>query len=128
MVLPYCGQFQNDGTGCSKENFKGWGGVMGFIYPAVHWNRALDVVNDGTSQDDIYWNLFPVYYRELEGYATVYCYFDRSSFNYEEVYNDYNQLEALEAGSINSYKKDGDDATEYLKRLNDPKLKYNDPW
>ena len=132
MVLPYCGKFQEDSTGCTRENFGGWGAVLGFIYPAAHWTESLGVLDTDIGQDDVYWNLFPVHFRELEGYATVYCYFDRSSFNYDEVYNDYDQLKARGTGStlgsVNSYKKDGDDATTYIDRLNDPKLKYYDPW
>ena len=92
----------------------------------------MGVLDTDIGQDDVYWNLFPVHFRELEGYATVYCYFDRSSFNYDEVYIDYDQLKARGTGStlgsVNSYKKDGDDATTYIDRLNDPKLKYYDPW
>lgn len=131
MVLPYCGAFYDDAGNienkCNKESFRGWGAILGFIYPEAYWNDALDIV-DGDNQDGMYWNLFPVYYRELEGYATVYCYFDRSSFDYDEVYNDYDQLNNHATGSANSYKKDGDDATTYINRLNDPKLKYYDPW
>ena len=131
MVLPYCGAFYDDAGNienkCNKESFSGWGAILGFIYPEAYWNDALKVVSGG-NQDGVYWNLFPVYYRELEGYATVYCYFDRSSFNYDEVYNDYDQLNNHATGSANAYKKDGDDATTYINRLNDPKLKYYDPW
>ncbi len=129
MILPYCGKFQEDNTGCTRENFKGWGAIMGFIYPAAYWGDALGVLDTSDKQSDVYWNLFPVYYRQIEGYATVYCYFDRSSFDtYDEVYHDYDQLKAHEAGNINSWKKDGDNANNYINRLNDPKLKYYDPW
>ena len=65
----------------------------------------------------------------VEVFNKVYCYFDRSSFDtYDEVYHDYDQLKAHEAGNINSWKKDGDNANNYINRLNDPKLKYYDPW
>ncbi|MBR5482508.1 MAG: hypothetical protein IKV11_00425, partial [Alphaproteobacteria bacterium] len=101
--------------------------------------------------NDIYWNLFPVYYRQLEGYATVYCYFDRDSFrNTDEVDYTYDQLYMLNnhPGNLNSHEKGysrgyyytspegvttevGVETTvgdAYRERLNDPKLKYNDPW
>lgn len=134
MVLPCYGS--EGGTGCQfKEDgdktnpyFWGWGAVMGFIYPESYYT---EYVGGTAGSQNVWWNLFPVYYRQIEGYATVYCYFDRSDENYTaaEVDKDYNQLEAFGAGSINSYEKgDRGNGTEYLNRLNDPKLKYDDPW
>ena len=140
MVLPYygksdSGQFYSEGK--NGDDFMGWGAIIGFIYPYAYWKDAVDniTINGKNTQEgdsdanDVYWNLFPVYYKQLEAYATVYCYFDRKSFSsYEEVYHDYDQLNALEQGDLSSYKKNEDGATEYIDRLNDPKLKYYDPW
>lgn len=155
MVLPYCGGKFTDGQCDNSSTFKGWGAIMGFIYPGAYWLDSIDAGDDEDIQtvdtNTIYWNLFPVYYRQLEGYATVYCYFDRDSFrNTDEVDYTYDQLYMLNnhPGNLNSHEKgysrgyyytapDGS-TTEvgvettvgdaYRERLNDPKLKYNDPW
>ena len=140
MVLPYygdsdSGQFYSEGQ--NSDKFMGWGAIIGFIYPYAYWKDTVDNITTNahdlqegdSAANDVYWNLFPVYYKQLEAYATVYCYFDRKSFEkYEEVYHDYDQLKALERGDISSYKKNEDGATTYIDRLNDPKLKYYDPW
>lgn len=141
MVLPYCnGRFNSDATNCNNSQaFTGWGAILGFIYPQAYFKDFIDekMGNKYTSQGtDVYWNLFPVHYRELEGYATVYCYFDRTGrINpadpaSEHIYDSrlvdqYDQLRAFQLRNINSYIKD--DAN-YVKRLDDPNLKYVDPW
>ncbi|MBQ8785714.1 MAG: hypothetical protein IJZ59_06730 [Alphaproteobacteria bacterium] len=109
-------------------NFWGWGAIMGFIYPEEYYK---EYTGGEAGTQNVYWNLFPVYYRQIEGYATVYCYFDRADTNYTdaEVDKDYDQLGAFNDGSINSFQKgDRGNGTTYLNRLNDPKLKYDDPW
>ncbi len=134
MVMPYCGEFYSDAKRCENStDFTGWGAVLGFLYPEAYFNEFLNegVKNNYEIQKDknntiMYWNLFPVHYRELEAYATVYCYFDRSDAIYNsELVDKYDQLKAFEEGNINSYIRDNSD---YVKRLNDPNLKYFDPW
>ena len=50
----------------------------------------------GSSDDQrVIWNLFPVYAGTLEGYATVYCYFNRSKFNSPMVDTTYDQLNSF---------------------------------
>lgn len=121
LVRQYCGgQFKDSCSGDST--FQGWGAVMGFIYPAYMY---------GGGADEVAWNVFPVYYKELEGYATVYCYFDRDSFSSEFVYTGYDQLNQINTGHLNSWDKNSDnnpDTLNYLKRLDDPALKYQSPW
>ena len=77
------------------------------------------------TQNDVYWNLFPTYYKQLEGYATVYCYFDRADWKSDLVDYKYDQIKARDNGNITFYERDDSD---YVKRLNDPNLKYFDPW
>ena len=142
MVLPYCsGRFYSEGKNCggtNSESFKGWGAILGFIYPQAYFSEFINegIDNKYTSQgSDVYWNLFPVHYRELEGYATVYCYFDRKDEHFDEKYVDkaYDQLKDFEAdvNTLNSYEKTVTSRTgntKYMERLNDPDLKYDDPW
>lgn len=139
MVLPYCGTFQEDGTGCG-ENFRGWGAILGFIYPHSYYTEFINQAGLGGKQNDndVYWNLFPVYYKQLEGYATVYCYFDRKDANLSSNYVDkaYDQLSDYktspsDAKNVFYYEKNhsvGDSNAQYINRLNDPNLKYKDPW
>ena len=90
--------------------FKGWHGIMGFIYPADDYRAYYNAARRGkictdtelntpcpceNSSDknckcanpcnkyssEILWNLFPVYKQELSAIATVYCYFDRTNAN-----------------------------------------------
>ncbi len=75
-------------------------------------------------KDGFVWNLFPVYNRELEGFANVYCYFSRRGGNFDENFVDveYDQLNNFRASGY-----DKGDATS-TGRLNDPNLRYDNPW
>ena len=125
--------------GCS--NFLGWAAVMGFIYPSELYGPIINSLQGNDSQDtlanhSVYWNVFPVRTRSMEAYATVYCYFDRTNIfgsgNDPQYVDQYDQLRNFR----DIYKKSGGtyngtapgNNAEYLKRLNDPQLKYNDPW
>ena len=146
-VRPVYGGIMN--ASGNAKNFNGWGLIMGFIYPHSKYSTlasGLDIqsanayyhggsdenLGGGTGGDTVYWNLFPVYNNEIEGYATVYCYFDRTktTATYDEEYVDkYDQLGKFNetnssASQINSYDKDSN----YIDRLNDQRLKYRDPW
>lgn len=126
MVIPYCGSLDPDAKCDNNTDFQGWGAVLGFIYPYNYYKEFIDATGQGVAQDNaVYWNLFPVYYKQLEGYATVYCYFDRTNWKVDEVDYDYNQLNALNGGNLNYYQKED---TDYINRLNDPNLQYKDPW
>lgn len=108
----------------NSDNFKGWNVGMGFAYPyATYWSdssdpnvkkgylnelgengsggNVVDVSGSKSGGEDtrIAWNIFPVNVGSLEGYATVYCYFDRGRqqggehfFNSELVDVYYDQL------------------------------------
>lgn len=121
---------------------KGWEGRMGFIYNKNQWGRLAnglfsegirsnntDGSNDSSNpgvnmSDDYVWNLFPVPTNTLEGHATVYCYFDRSQFDSSHVL----QFNAKNDAHDFRDKSKADRGVDYLKRLDDPSLKYNDPW
>ena len=124
MVIPY-------GSGSS---FKGWSTVMGFIYPYNYYKKYISLLGlnpSGANSKTIIWNLFPVYNQSIEGYATVYCYFDRqatvSSSSSTKLWNEsfvdttYDQLTTFRP----VHNKNNDP---YTKRLNDPSLPYTDPW
>lgn len=92
----------------SGADFVGWDVGMGFVYPYYQYqdyiekiagtsynplnSTALDNTGETLAQTVI-WNLFPVYAGTLEGYATVYCYFNRSNFESPYVDTTYNQLD-----------------------------------
>ncbi len=109
------------------ETFKGWHGIMGFIYPAADYADYLRAINakndtDTISDKEIIWNLFPVYKEELSAIATVYCYFDRKTFGdkYVDQYLPHN------AGSISAIRNKEKPDDTYTERLNDPTLNYKD--
>ena len=130
------------------ENFAGWSAVMGFIYPESLYRDIINALagvtiseteKDNTTSSDVYWNIFPVRTQSMEAYATVYCYFDRTnifgSSNDPKYVDQYDQVNAFRKAK----QKLGsaiDNATgaspyqnnDYIERLNDPQLKYNDPW
>lgn len=110
-----------DGT-----NFKGWSGVMGFIYPAldyVDYAQGIGAESGTPSSNDVYWNLFPVYNRELSSISTVYCYFDRKDAAFDanlvdKYLSHNNAIRTSNSGKTGTYEG----------RLNDPTLKYNTIW
>ena len=146
-----CTGSQSSNGGC--DNFMGWATVMGFIYPYRLYQPIIDTLITGSANNEVaktedslvgvnnankvYWNIFPVRPRSMEAYATVYCYFDRTNIfgsgnnsNYVDQYDQLNNFRAInqkkDAGTSNS----GTHSTnkEYIDRLNDPHLKYDDPW
>lgn len=130
MIIPKCGSFdfteRLDICNANPKSFTGWSAIMGFIYPESYYKDVIDR-GTGSSQDlgggnkTVFWNLFPVYNKQLEAYATVYCYFYRDGFDKDFVDTDYDQLKKTRPFY------DKRNATN-KGRLNDPALKYNDPW
>lgn len=119
MVIPYM-------PGGTSANFRGWSTVMGFIYPYTYYKKYIELLGltpSGANTKTVIWNLFPVYNQSLEGYATVYCYFNRaeSIWNSTLVDKTYDQLNNWRA----VHQKNN---TNYNNRLNDPSLGYSDPW
>lgn len=108
-----------------KDYIQGWAAIMGFLYPGKMYS-AFGAGND----DDLYWNVFPVIRGTMEAYATVYCYFDRTNL--------FAGYTGTQSGFIDSYRYMQDmtgspspnkvENGDYINRLNDPALKYNEAW
>lgn len=88
--------------------FEGWDVGFGFIYPYNQYKSYIttntgvslgDFDTSGSGNSTIIWNMFPVYAGTLEGYATVYCYFNRGSntFNASMVDKTYDQISSFRA-------------------------------
>ena len=115
---------------------KGWAALMGFVYDKATYQTVIDRLGSehspiayDNSGGSVYWNIFPVRRNTLEAYATTYCYFDRKGImntlsGSAGMYID--QYDALQDYKTNSWKKS--EHGNYLKRLNDPTLKYNEIW
>ena len=117
----------------------GWSGIIGFIYAALDYREYLAAIGEMTyaemDSSTIVWNLFEVYNQQTVGIANVYCYFNRRSqaqinaagsstspdFKNDTLIDRYDQLTEVRS----RYDEKDED---YVKRLNDPTLKYNDPW
>lgn len=116
----------------------GWSGIIGFIYSAKDYAtylRAIGELPASVDNSTIVWNLFEVYNQQIVGIANVYCYFNRRSqaqltaagstaspdFANDTLIDRYDQLTKVR---VKYNEKD----SAYVDRLNDPKLKYNDPW
>ncbi len=110
---------------------RGWATMMGFLYPTSLYSGFTPQTRLKAT-DEAYWNLFPVIRGSLEGYATVYCYFDRTNmfkgynYDYENFVDNYNYLQTMDKVPT-SYKKESGNSN-YQKRLNDPSLKYDEVW
>lgn len=124
----------------TKNNISyGWSGIIGFIYPAEDFSTYLQAIGELSASEidssTIVWNLFEVFNQQIVGIANVYCYFNRRSqaqltaagstaspdFKNDELIDRYDQLTSIR---VRYDEKD----SAYVKRLNDPKLKYTDPW
>lgn len=126
-----CNPSLGSGEGC--PNFVGWSAIMGFVYPVSLYKNIIQNIIGGLPADgDVYWNIFPVRVKTLEAYATVYCYFDRTNLYYkpnekglQDQYTDkYDQLNKFRISTPGNRTKD----STYLDRLDDPSLKYKEPW
>lgn len=126
---------------------RGWATIMGFLYYNKYYTAFGAPDNNKYS-----WNIFPVLPDTIEGYATVYCYFNRTNLKldgkskdfasgYEYYVDPYNYMVNMQ-NPPNSYKKkskadvrdgevwkeDTESIDHYQERLNDPELKYNEVW
>lgn len=124
---------------------QGWATIMGFLYPTSLYN-GFTHQDKLKATDEAYWNIFPVLRGSLEGYATVYCYFDRTNMysktyskdgteistglgyveNYDTFVDNYNYLQTMDNVPTSFKKESGN--TNYQQRLNDPSLKYDEVW
>ena len=123
----------NIGTNAGRYgDFYGWHAIMGFLYYADEYEEYLKAVSNKFSDlaGKVVWNLFPVYNEEMTAIADVYCYFERRSLSNPSwgwkntLVHNYDQMTNFRKG-FDKESRDGDD---YVDRLNDPALKYNDPW
>lgn len=125
----------------TKNNISyGWSGIIGFLYTAQDYGQYLVDIGEfptinSIAVTDTVWNLFEVYNQEIVGIANVYCYFNRRSkqqlveansskdpdFENDTLIDRYDQMTSLRTGYNQK-------AAEYVKRLNDPTMKYTDPW
>lgn len=118
----------------SDDTFKGWSAIMGFMYPYTYYKQYMDDLHLGLSGNDaIAWNLFPVFRKQLEAYATVYCYFDRkgglgTKFDANLVDTTYDQLSNFRNPMSGKAASSTGNDSGYTNRLNDPNLKYTEPW
>lgn len=122
-----CNESLGSGEGCT--NFVGWSAIMGFAYPvSLYKNIIQNIIGSLPADGDVYWNIFPVRVKTLEAYATVYCYFDRTNLynsGLKDQYTDkYDQLNKFRMRTPENSTKD----STYLDRLDDPSLKYKEPW
>lgn len=116
----------NGATTGNLDTFLGWHALMGFLYSGNMYQDFVKAISDKSVTGLIVWNLFPVYYQELSAVADTYCYFERDTTyvawqDSTLVDTDYDQINNFRTGYNN--KPSG-----YVGRLNDPKLKYTDPW
>lgn len=116
-----------------KKYTQGWATFMGFIYlKNMYPNELTKNAYKYSTTGSLVWNLFPVMQRSLEGYATVYCYFDRTNlFKGRDINNDYMDTLNYMSNPKNynppsNYEKNAED--NYKARLNDPDMKYNEVW
>ena len=109
----------------NKGDFQGWHAVMGFLYRPGQFDAVMDKLfteKDWGKEDKVYWNLFPVYGGEMMGVANVYCYFDRGGSVNQNKWGDY----VDHYDQINKFKTEK--TQDYMDKLNDPELGYNDAW
>lgn len=129
--------------GGSHGGISGWKGRMGFLYDRNDFvGGSFDNTgiasnnNDGDNESSVtslpgnwIWNLFPVATNSIEGHATVYCYFDRTQFtdDWSSYVDQIDQLDSTKFRPITDDASKKPDSA-YKTRLNDPSLKYSDPW
>ena len=121
---------------------QGWATTMGFLYKNALY---MPLLASNAKSNKFSWNIFPVMPYTLEGYATVYCYFDRTNLyggrgsnkyntqggdvdpNYESYIDKLNYMSNPSGSTMpDSANKAADE--KYRNRLNDPNMKYNEVW
>ena len=102
------------------NNIEGWHIVMGFVYPALHYQDLLTDLGLSISSNEIYWNIFPVYAGDMGAFANVYCIFQRKDDSGNWYWGDY----VDEYDQIYNYRYSGKELT----GVDDPDLDYDNPW
>lgn len=118
---------------------QGWSAIAGFLYSGAKYGTLIQIQGEEEVEtDSYYWNVFPVLRGTIEGYATVYCYFNRTNMLEDPTKNDskpfkdyhdsfidtYSYMQTM-TGVPGDYKKSESAST---KRLDDPTLKYKEAW
>ena len=117
---------ETEASDLNGEYVQGWAAIIGFIYPAKMYSAFT-----GNNNSGFYWNLFPVMRGTINGYATVYCYFDRTNMygkyigNYGDYVDKQDYMKTM-TGVPTSRAKAADPL--YKARLNDPNMKYDEVW
>ncbi len=125
-------------TKCGNGAYvRAWGVLMGFIYPEKYYKTIINTLQPGIfanhgGTETFYWNIFPVLRDHLEAYATVYCYYDRTDLYGHNASTGIAHVDPYDHlhNPPESYKKQqkSTQQQQYIKRLNDPTLKYNETW
>lgn len=121
---------------------QGWATTMGFLYKNALY---MPLLASNAKSNKFSWNIFPVMPYTLEGYATVYCYFDRTNLyggrgsnkyntqggdvdpNYESYIDKLNYMSNPSGSTMpDNANKAADE--KYRNRLNDPNMKYDEVW
>lgn len=122
-----------------KGYTRGWAAMMGFLYPSSQYSVFADGA-DTMADDEVYWNLFPVVRGTLEGYATVYCYFNRTNMiletngtapydsGYGKYVDAYTYMQSMDNDDVPTDRNKKSGMNTNTDRLNDPNLKYNEVW
>ena len=131
------------GQSHDNEYARGWAVLMGFLYPHSLYGKIIcgtgssecgneyaTSVTDGGTADDVYWNIFPIRKNTLEGFVTTYCYFNRGQFEDNSDVDKYDVLNDVPTGfkKIGGTRNENSERTDYVEKLNDPRLKYNETW
>lgn len=149
LSVPMCAntaaEYKPSSSDCAvaKDYVNSWALLMGFVYSQALYETFMGGADTKKASPEFYWNVFPVNKYSLEGTATTYCYFNRTNLgtvldhgqvvdadtvNFQNHTNMISQDEYLSLQNTSlptSYEKINDD---YVKRLNDPTLKYNEKW
>ena len=107
---------------------------MGFIYRPSDYAQLLEDIGVDTNNEDIVWNIFPVYAQEMASIATTYCAFVRNpegNGNWRWGSNasgspvlEYDQLNTTSYIDPIVGRKNDD----WINNVNDPSLPYYDAW
>ena len=133
LTVPLCGADTTVGsTACDGQYTKAWAILLGFVYPTYIYDEYLSGTGSKqvNSKGTLSWNVFPVVKDTLEATVTTYCYFNRANLQTEPFADGYSAYvdiyHPLKSTIPDSYHKAAPD--QYLNRLNDPNLKYNEVW
>lgn len=156
LSVPMCAEKASTYAGgeCEGKYVRSWALLLGFVYTQDIYNKYM--ANDSKRvavKDTLYWNVFPITKGSLEGTATTYCYFNRSNMKTINESDDGSGFQAFRVNSATDHVEPEDDYknyiseekylsledtnlpsgyqkpnSSYLKRLNDPTLKYTEEW